>query len=958
MTINIGFTPNQNPFTHAAVTQSNPASSSVTAAGYLQQITAGTSNTLICVATLNPTQSIKQTLRPSVNGVADFYSAGAGFELFILYTDANNYVSVSYEHGGTNNNNIKLNRRVAGTLTSTTYVGGLADAYLATGDTISIGVTWAGANATFTIKRNDVDMGTPITLNAFALTSGKAAWVNQKNGSNRNTMAEAIVITGDVVGPNQLVFDDQIGVARSSARTSNEQTIAGLSAPLAFTVEGAGGAEINNSGNVVTSGTVSNGDTVELHHNASASYSTSVNTSFICGSMTAVFVSETIAAPEAITVNGDNTVTEGSSIALESSGVTLTGATALYLRRNTRKVTQSSLVVVDADSATANHVLAVANVGVPFTTTRHAIYCGITVGGVDHEVEITHEPSTGLAHTIDPASMSSTDGSLFKSLVAYFAGLGLATSINDQCVAPSSIGATPTTWLLDASGNMTGFVDQGPQTGSDTARYWLAANETFYDINFTLVDGSVDTVAPNLVAGPTITNITQTTADFTATPNDAGFYGVAVLPATTAIPLDSAILTGTVSGSLWSRSETAMFANTPVSGSLAALAAGGSWRIHIALRDTAATPNTRVISSAAFNTLGADTTAPNLSSGPSISNIALTTATLSATPDDAGFNGIVILPSTSATPLADPILAGSVVGAVFSRSETAMSAGVQFTVPLTSMAQGQSYRAHVALRDTASPTPNTRVVTSAIFTMQTVGDVTAPNFSSGPGITNLQSTSLDVTFIADEAGQYRIVMVPALATPPLVDEVLAGTGNAGAVADSVSALLSMSAGAIVLTPMTGLTPGLTYIPYIALRDGAPNRRLGNAGPVTMPIVPDGIDPTITITVASLGIFHTITATVADNVGVVGVSFMLNGQPLGAELSSAPWQWTWNATGFTGGNYSITAQARDGANNTTLSNSVLVQLANQSQPDVAPVSRSGRGTYEQRGAVWYRVEEKN
>jgi hypothetical protein len=244
--------------------------------------------------------------------------------------------------------------------------------------------------------------------------------------------------------------------------------------------------------------------------------------------------------------------------------------------------------------------------------------------------------------------------------------------------------------------------------------------------------------------------------------------------------------------------------------------------------------------------------------------------------------------------------------------------------------------------------------------MQSVGgDTTAPNFAAGPGLSNLQSTSLDVTFTADESGQYRIVMLPSTATAPTVDEVLAGTGSGGVAAAAASALLSMSASVPVVTTLTSLSPGATYIPYVALRDTAttPNKRLGNAGPVTMTIVPDGIDPAIEISVISLGSTHTITATVSDNIGVVGVSFMVNGSSLGAEIQNGtPWQWVWHSTGYPAGNYSINAQARDGANNTTLSNSVLVQIADAGVPDTAPISKGGRGTYEQKGAEWYRVEE--
>jgi hypothetical protein len=73
---------------------------------------------------------------------------------------------------------------------------------------------------------------------------------------------------------------------------------------------------------------------------------------------------------------------------------------------------------------------------------------------------------------------------------------------------------------------------------------------------------------------------------------------------------------------------------------------------------------------------------------------------------------------------------------------------------------------------------------------------------------------------------------------------------------------------------------------------------------------------------------TVSANATDNVGVVGVQFLLDGAPLGAEVTTAPYSTRWN-TGSKGrggsnlGNHAVSARARDAAGNVTTS--VIVRV---------------------------------
>src|SRR5437588_277879 len=71
----------------------------------------------------------------------------------------------------------------------------------------------------------------------------------------------------------------------------------------------------------------------------------------------------------------------------------------------------------------------------------------------------------------------------------------------------------------------------------------------------------------------------------------------------------------------------------------------------------------------------------------------------------------------------------------------------------------------------------------------------------------------------------------------------------------------------------------------------------------------------------------VSASASDNVGVAGVQFQLDGANLGAEVTSAPYQISWNTTTVANGSHSLTAKARDAAGNSTTSTAVTVTVNN-------------------------------
>jgi hypothetical protein len=98
---------------------------------------------------------------------------------------------------------------------------------------------------------------------------------------------------------------------------------------------------------------------------------------------------------------------------------------------------------------------------------------------------------------------------------------------------------------------------------------------------------------------------------------------------------------------------------------------------------------------------------------------------------------------------------------------------------------------------------------------------------------------------------------------------------------------------------------------------------------------DTVPPTVSMTApaaaATVSGSVTVSANASDNVGVVGVQFLLDGVNLGTEDTASPYSVTWNTTTAANGSHTLSARARDAAGNSATA-SVTVTVSN---PDTTP-----------------------
>ena len=103
-----------------------------------------------------------------------------------------------------------------------------------------------------------------------------------------------------------------------------------------------------------------------------------------------------------------------------------------------------------------------------------------------------------------------------------------------------------------------------------------------------------------------------------------------------------------------------------------------------------------------------------------------------------------------------------------------------------------------------------------------------------------------------------------------------------------------------------------------------------------PIPSDPIPPTVSITAPAsastvTGTSVTVSANAADNIGVAGVQFKLDGVNLGSEDTTSPYSIIFDSTPMTNGPHVLTATARDTGGNTTNSANVTVTISNTTTP---------------------------
>lgn len=151
--------------------------------------------------------------------------------------------------------------------------------------------------------------------------------------------------------------------------------------------------------------------------------------------------------------------------------------------------------------------------------------------------------------------------------------------------------------------------------------------------------------------------------------------------------------------------------------------------------------------------------------------------------------------------------------------------------------------------------------------------------------------------------------------------------------NTVPTQIGRNTSALALTQWDGLVDDVKI--YNRALSAAEITALYNSAP------PDVTPPTVSLTApaqdATVSGTVTVSATASDNLGVVGVQFLLDGANLGAEDTTSPYSISWDATTSSNGSHTLSAHARDAAGNTTISSPVSVTVVIDTSPPSDPSS---------------------
>ncbi len=110
------------------------------------------------------------------------------------------------------------------------------------------------------------------------------------------------------------------------------------------------------------------------------------------------------------------------------------------------------------------------------------------------------------------------------------------------------------------------------------------------------------------------------------------------------------------------------------------------------------------------------------------------------------------------------------------------------------------------------------------------------------------------------------------------------------------------------------------------------------------VTPDTTSPTVAVAppTGTLSGAVTLVAQAADNVGVAGVRFLIDGAPVGGELTAAPYQYALNTAALANGTHTVAAVARDAAGNSTTSAVVSFTVSNTVVSPLSPPAPTATG----------------
>jgi glucose/arabinose dehydrogenase len=255
--------------------------------------------------------------------------------------------------------------------------------------------------------------------------------------------------------------------------------------------------------------------------------------------------------------------------------------------------------------------------------------------------------------------------------------------------------------------------------------------------------------------------------------------------------------------------------------------------------------------------------------------------------------------------------------------------GTTHSTTVTGLADNQSYSYYVRCQDAAdNANPDDFAINFSVEAPDTTSPVRSNGQPTGTLPAGTTQATLALTTSENATCRFGTAAGVPYASLPNVFTSTGGTSHASLV--------------------TGLANGGSYTYYVRCQDAASNANPDDfaiAFSVATPPAPDTTLPTVSMTAPAPGTVSgsvTVTATASDNIGVVGVQFLLNGANLGTEDTVMPYSIAWNTTSVSNGTYQLAARARDAAGNSATAAPVTVTVNNTALPGLVAAYNFNEG----------------
>lgn len=464
--------------------------------------------------------------------------------------------------------------------------------------------------------------------------------------------------------------------------------------------------------------------------------------------------------------------------------------------------------------------------------------------------------------------------------------------------APPTVALTPPASILSQTVNLAATASDN--VGVVGVKFLLDANATI---------GSEDTTSPYGVSWNTTTvsngphtiaaqardaagNITTSTAATVTVDNQAPIGTVVINGGAAATNTTTITLALTATDAVTSVTQM-RFSNNGTSFSTAeAFASSKRWTlssgagtktVYVQFNDAAGNWSTAVT-----DTITLDTTAPTISARTA-TNITGNSAQITWTTNEAATSRVEygLTASYGTTTTLDPTLV------------TAHS------VALAGLASNTTYNYRVRSIDAAG---NEAISVNSTFKTTAAADTTPPSTPTGLAATAISPTQINLSWNASTDN------VAVTGYQVFRNNTQVGTSATTTFND------------------TSLASGTTYSYTVRAVDAAANLSAQSTPASATTLTPDTIAPSATITAptgtAPLSGMVTISANATDNIGVGGVTFLVDNVAIGGgEDKTAPYSVSWDTSTVPNGVHTITARARDTSNNTADSAPVTVTVSN-------------------------------